>query len=471
MSFNPSLNNLIKAPVATVFRRAFIKRRLLSNGLFESEWFDISNYVKSYGKIVTQVDTSRRFKFTFSNAKINVENEEGAFNPDDSPSSLWFGYLNQQRTLVKLEAGFRYTTEDAQGLKTTIEQPSEGGWDAALWDTDDDQWDDVGSSTMFIGILSGDIPLSDKNDLALNLKPLVSVFQDFPAKNLTGWTSTGFTASQFLTMVRDQVDVYGAYIFRPFFGDTTTNWEISATTNVYSNLNTSTAADVIDKTVWEIIEKLAETENFVPYITRDGIFKFISRTTLNSTTAYEFHGAGSFSSTYGHTIKTVDTYGFRISKYYSRIQLKWRDTDSATSYVIREANLEVAPTNNPWVLGVRTLSIENFYIPTVTVAETLADALFDDVSAYKKEIEFTTTFIPHLDLFDRVAVYYDPAEAQANSLWDQNNWADDATSTAQDLIFDAAVGDALILEGQEFKFLSMEIDLDNFQNRFVAREI
>lgn len=466
-----SINTMIKKPVANVFRRAKIRRRLTSTGQFESSWLDISKYVKSWGKVSSQVDVARRFKFTFSNAKLVVENEEGAFNPSDSPSSLWFGYLNQQRTLVQIEAGFRFISKDANGVNTISELPSGAQWDAALWDADDDLWDDTDSSSMFIGILSGDIPLNDKNDIALNLKPLVSVFQDFPARNLTGWTSTGFTASQFVGMVRDQVDANGNYIFRPFFGDTTSNWEISTTSNVFANLNTSGAADVVDKTVWEIIEKLAETENFVPYITRNGVFKFISRTSADSATAFEFHGAGSFNTTYGHTIKTVDSYGFRISKYYSRVQLKWRDTQTTTSFVVRESELEVSPTNNPWLLGVRTLSLENYYIPTVTVAETLADALFDDVSAFKREIEFTTTFVPHLDLFDRIAVYYDPAEARPGTLWDLNNWASDTTSTSEDLIFDSAVGDAIILQGEEFKFLSMEIDLDNFSNKFVAREI
>lgn len=466
-----SINTMIKKPVANVFRRAKIRRRLTSTGQFENDWLDISQYVKSYGKISTQVDSARRFKFTFSGAKLLVENEDGAFNPSDSPSSLWFGFLNQQRTLVKIEAGFRYIEKDANGVNTISELPSGAQWDAALWDADDDLWDDTDSSTMFVGVLSGDLTLNDKNDVPLTLKPLISVFQDFPARNLTGWTSTGMTASQFVGMVRDQVDGNGNYIFRPFFGDTTSNWEISTTSTIFANLNTSGAADVFDRTVWEIFEKLAEAENFVPYVTRDGVFRFISRTFADSATAFEFHGAGSFNTTYGHTIKTVDSYGFRLSKYYSRVQLKWRDSQTTTSFVVRETDLEVSPTNNPWVLGVRTLAIENFYIPSVTVAETLALALYNDVSAYKREIEFTTTFIPHLDLFDRVAVYYDPAEARPGSLWDLYNWADDSTSTSQDLIFDPAVGDAIILQGEEFKFLSMEIDLDNFSNKFVAREI
>jgi hypothetical protein len=60
---------------------------------------------------------------------------------------------------------------------------------------------------------------------------------------------------------------------------------------------------------------------------------------------------------------------------------------------------------------------------------------------------------------------------QVSSLWDQRSWAEDVTSSADDLIFDASSGDAIRLDGDEFKFLSIEIDLDNFENKFIAREV
>jgi len=466
-----TIKSLIKAPIAQVFRHAYIKRRNLGTGAFEESWLEISGDVKSYGKIVNQVDSARRNKFKFGNAKLVMDNKDGEYNPHDSPSSLWYGYLNQQRTLVKIEAGFMYPTKNEYGVWNRNEIPSESLWDSAVWDEDASSWDAETPSTVFVGILSGDLPLSDKNEVTLNIRPLVSVFQDFPARNLTGWTSTGMTASQFITMLRDQTDGSGSFVFRPFFGDTTSNWEVSTTSNVFSNLNTSTAQDVIDKTSWEIIEKLAEAENFVPYITRNGVFKFISRSSVDTTTSFEFHGAGSFNSEYGQTIKAVNSYGFKVSNYYSRVQIKWSPADTSTSYVVQESTLTVSASNNPWVLGVRTLSIENLYIPTSTVAESLALSIFNDVSALKKEIEFTTSFVPHLDLFERFSVHYDPAQFQRANLWDQNNWAADNTSTSTDLVFDASKGDALFLEGEEFKFLSFEIDLDNFQNKFIARGV
>lgn len=467
-----SLLNLIKAPKSRVFARCYIKRRSASTGLFENFWLDISNDVKKYGKIVNSTDSLRRSKFTFGNAKLVFENSNGKYNPHSDQASLWSGYLNQQRTLVRIDAGFLYSTKDAlSGIYENFEFPYAAQWDVAEWDETQSQWDAEESSTVFQGVISGDIVFSDSNEVTFNVKPLQSVLQEYPARNLTGWTSTGMTASQFVAMVRDQTDGAGSFVFRPFFGNTTSYWDISATSNVYSNLNTSTAKDVIDKNVFEIIEKLAEAEDYVPYVSRDGIFKFVSRGSGLSITSFEFYGAGSNNSEYGHTIKKVSSYGFRASKYYSRVQVKFAEENTATSYVVVESTLTVSGTSNPWILGAKTFAVENLYIPNTATALSLATTIFNDASALKSEIEYETSFVPHLDVFDRISVTYDPNPIAAGSLWDQRNWADDATSTSDDLIFDLQENDSLLLSGQEFKFISYEIDLDNFSNKILAREV
>lgn len=463
------INSLIQSPKTQIYRRILIKRRNLVTGLYESEWQDISEDIMSFGKIKSQIDSVRLYKFTFGTVKIVMDNTDGKYNPETSETSLWYGYLNQQRTLVKFEIGFKYLTLTSYGIWRHNELPGSGIYDISYWDDIDSIYD--GNKTVFTGLISNDVPLSDRGEVSFNIAPLTQVFQEYPAKNLTGWTSTGMSASQFITMIRDQTDGLGSYIFRPFFGDTIANWDISTTTNIYSNLNTSTAKDIINKTVWEVIEKLSEAENYIAYITKDGKFKFSSRDPNTTTVAYEFHGSGSFDTTYGHTIKQITSYSKKISKYYSRVQVKWVDADTATSYEIVDSSMTVSSVSNPWVLGSKTLEIENFYIPNSTVAHTIALNIFNDYSALKTELEFSTSLIPHLDLLDRFTVYYDPSEVSVNSLWDQNNWADTSGSTSLDLTFDSSKGDAIILNGQEFKFLSLEIDLDNLENKFIAREV
>lgn len=466
-----SLLNLIKSPKSRVFTRCYVRRRSASTGLFENIWQDITSDVKKFGKITNTIDAQRRSRFLFGNAKIVTENSSGKYNPHNDASSFWFGYLNQQRTLVRIDAGFLYSTKASSGIYTNYEFPYQAAWDVSEWDEVQSQWDAEESSTVFTGVISGDIAFSETNEVTFNIKPLMSVFQEYPARNLTGWTSTGMTASEFVTMVRDQVDPLGNYIFKPFFNNTNTYFDISTTSNIYSNLNTSTAKDVIDKNVFEIIEKLAEAEDYVPYISKEGIFKFVSRSSGLSTTSFEFYGAGSRNSEYGHTIKKVTSYGFRASKYYSRVQIKFNEASTSTSYVTVESTLTVSATNNPWVLGAKTFSLDNYYIPNTATALSLATNIFNDASALKNEIEYETSFIPHLDLFDRISVTYDPNPISTSSQWDQKNWADDVVDSTDDLIFDTQENDSLLLTGQEFKFISFEIDLDNYSNKIIAREV
>jgi len=205
-----------------VFRKCFIKRRLASTGLFENDFVEITEDVKKWGKISLQTDSSRINRFHFGNVKINVANDEGKYNPSDDQASIWFGFANRQRTLVKIEAGFFDQTLGTSGIWSTREVPGEFGWDLDTWD-EFLVWDDENlTSTVFVGVIGGDIPANDKNTVNLNVKPLTQVFRDFPARNLTGFTSTGMTSSDFMFLLRDQTDGSGEFIFRPFFGDTIT---------------------------------------------------------------------------------------------------------------------------------------------------------------------------------------------------------------------------------------------------------
>ena len=71
----------------------------------------------------------------------------------------------------------------------------------------------------------------------------------------------------------------------------------------------------------------------------------------------------------------------------------------------------------------------------------------------------------------RISVTYDPNPFNVDSLWDQRNWAADNTSTSDDLTWDAQSNDSLLLSGQEFKFISIELDLDNYSTKILAREV
>lgn len=442
-----SLLKEIKKPSSRIFRRLFVKRKSATTGLFESEWQDISTDVQTWGRVRKEIDNVRYGKLTLSDIVMRLDNTLGRYNPEDEDSSLWFGFGSQQRSLIKIEAGFVHQEKNAGGIWVNTEYPT--------------------TSSVFHGIISGDIFLSDQNSIALPVRPLLQVFRDYPARNLTGFTSTGLTASQFMTMIRDQTDGSGNLIFRPFFGDTVANWNITATTNVYANLNTSTAEDVFDRNVWEIMEKLLEAENMVTYIKRDGTFNFTYRDPT-STVAFHFFGAGFVDTEYGHTIKKISKYGKKQTDYYSRVEVKFRDADTITSFRVRESSFTVTGSNDPWNRGHRTFPFENLWIANTASADTILDTIFENVTVLKNQIEFNASFVPHLEVLDRVRLSYDTGDTDIDSRWDLNDWAENATSTASDLIWSLVSGDAIHLVNQDFKTLSVELDLDKMETKITG---
>jgi hypothetical protein len=445
---SPTIVSKIRDPYSRIFRRVSIKRKDGTTGLFESSWQDISSDVEAWGHVRREIDSVRYSKIRFGDVLMRFDNSSGRYNPNEDETSFWYGYGSQQRTLVKIEAGFLHQTLGANNIWTNIEYPS--------------------VPSVFYGIISGDIFVSDQARVQMPVRPLLQVFRDFPARNLTGWTSTGMTASQFFTMIRDQTDGSSNFIFRPFFGDTTTNWSIVSTSNVYSNLNTSGADGVFDATVWDVMEKLAEAEDLVMYVKNNGQFVLSDRSADTSTSQYNFFGAGFTDGDYGHTIKRISRYGKKQTDYYSRVEVKFRDADTVTSYRVQETSFTVTGSNDPWNLGHRTFKFENFWIPGTTTADAVLATIFTNVTNIKEQIDFTTSFVPHLELLNRIQISYDSSAIGVGSRWDFYDWAADDTTTANDLIWDKLKGDAIRLSAQEFKILSIDLDLDKMETKITA---
>jgi len=438
-----TIENEIKSNNSKVFRRAYLKRRLATSGLFETDWQEITSDVQKWGKFSTALDNVRVNVFKFSNVSMQLSNYTGKYNSADDQSSIWYGYAGQQRTLLKVEAGFTESTLGANGIWINNEYPT--------------------SSVIFTGVISGDMNVTSENQINLSVKPLTQVFVDFAAKNLIypALPTGGMAASAFIELLRDQTDGTGFFVFRPFFGDTTTNWVISTTTANYGALNPSQEKGVYGKNVWEIITQLAECEGFAPYASKDGKFYFTPKS-APSVTAYEFFGVGSFDTNYGHTVKKINNYGNKYSNYYSRVELKFNDDDTFTSTVVKEVAMQVAGGNDAWNLGQRTLKIENLWLDSTT-ANTLANDIFTNVSSLQRYVQFTTTFIPHIELLSKVKVSYDSSEVDPVSLWDIADW--------DEMVWDANIGNPIKLTNKETTCLSVEIDLDKLETVFTGSEV
>lgn len=440
-----TIQQLIKRPHSKVFRRLYIKRRLATTGLFETDWLEVTRDVKSWGSINSSIDFERQGKLVFSGLDVVMQNTEGLYNPEDNVDSYWYGYANQQRSLVKVELGFYNQWLSTDGRWQNEELPAD--------------------PTVFVGIISGNISVSDQNEVLLQVQPLTQVFRDFPASYLTGFTSTGITASKFIEILRDQTDGAGSYVFRPFFQDALTYWEITQTSVIYSNLNTSSAADLAQIDCWTAIETLAQSENYIGYITPTGKFRWVPKT-VGASLTFEFFGLGiTPNREYGHTIKRVFRYGKKLTNFYSRVSVKFINEDTNTSFAATALAFAVSGTNTAWNLGLRTYAIQNFWIPNTATANSVAGAVFSELSRLDEEINFSTSLIPHLNLLDRVQVSYDATDfSSLKSYWDVSDWDSELT-------WDESRGDAIVLNNEPFKILSININLDNLESRFVCRQL
>lgn len=467
-----AIDNAINTKHIEPYRRVYFKRKILSTGLFESEWQEVSKDVIRWGKVKASSDDRRIGKLRFGGVTMQFANDEGRYNDENFENSLWFQYAGQQRTLVKIEAGFQHLSMGADGVwtasKTGLVETTPGVFDSTKSSYN------LTYTSMFTGIISGDIMVSDSNKVNLPIQPLEQVFRQYPATYLDDYTSTGLTASEFVTMVRDHTDGSGNYVFRPFFENTTSMWDIQATTLTYGDLNTSASDSLQGQSVWNVIERLAEAEQFTAFVTGDGRFKFNSIDSFTTTAKYEFHGLNSNDRLYGQNILKVKGYGKRHSKFYSRVEVQWDTAETTASYGVAETELVVSSLNEPWLSGSRILSLQNLWIPSQAIAESIATAIFNNLQTSKYEIDFTSVFVPHLNILDRIGITYDTEPTPSSyQLWDVGFYASSvgAVLAGNEAEWSGSQGQSIVLDDKDFRILSLEVDLDKFETTIRAREI
>lgn len=426
-----TLKGLIRQPIHNPFRRVYIRRRNLSDGKYETDWQEITEFVKVYGSMKVAVDDVRLNRFTHSGITLKVRNDTGAFSNERFYSSLWKGYLTRYRTLVKVEAGYQ------DGRKTGYtEYPAD--------------------PTMGIFIMSDEIPISAiRNDAAIKCKSIISIFDEVRAEDIGGIYTTQ-TASDILTKIRDHTDGSSNFVFQQFIS--TGAWNIQTTTNNYA-IGTTTALE--GESTWGLITALAEAEGFLTFVDRVGGLEFRDRLPKTSTVAYNFYGQGYPRQ---NVIQLMD-YTEALNKHYNYFRIKYDEADTSTSYVTAGTTTSVDPSNTSWIYGSRKYEMENLFIPDDTTAQTVADNLFAEFEPLKEEVTITAKFVPNLDISDRVSLYYRTYNLglATGDLWDQGDW--DVS------FFDDESGENISFLGDEFKILSMSTNLDKFTTTYRLREV
>jgi len=415
----------IERPISTVFRRCEIKRRSVSTGLYESNWFDVSEYVKSWGSFRRSVDDLRLNRFTHSGVTFVMNNDSGAFNREDNISSLWNGYLTRYRTLLRIQSG--YVQDDESELPT--------------------------DTTIGIFIMADEIPIDAKqNEATLQCRSLVSIFDEVRAADVAGLGSTQ-TASDIITKIKNHTDGSSNSIFQQFISSGA--WIIQSTT---SNYNLSTSTSIGSMTCWDLMTKIAETEGYLLFINRTGGFEFRDRNERTSTSQFSFKGQGF------PTPNIIEMRSFKeaLNKYYNYFRLKWNVDDTTTSYVTAGTVTAVDPSNSSWKYGSRVYEFDNDFFQTNTTAQTIVNNLFSTFSELKNETTIKTRFVPQLDISDKISLFYKTYDISEVAIWDLAIWDEDYWPDS---------GENFDINDQPYKILSIQTDLNNFTTTFNIREL
>lgn len=408
----------------TVYRRAWVKRRSAVTGQFEANWQNVTQYVEKWGSLTHAIDDARPFKVRHNGATLVVRNDEGKFNHHSNLSSMWYGYMVRDRSLVKIEAGY---IDDA-GNEVPYE-PIQG-----------------------IFVMDDELANSaEKDSVALKCSSLQSIFDSIKAAELPGMDVT-MTASELFTKIKNHTDGSGVAIFQQFISAGA--WTIPTTTNYYW-FNTDSALQ--QDSTWTVMEKVAEAENMVVLVNRTGGIELTTRAARTTTSVFAFQGQGFRKQNVIKLTEQKDA----IHKTFATFRLKWVDSMSDSAYVSAGTTTVVSPTNVPWQTGNNIYSFENYYVANTATAQLIVNALQADFSVLKKEYEIDATFVPELELLDPVTLGYHSYDLSNSPLWDTVYWDD--FNWASD-------GENFNLDAVPLTVISKRLDLDNFIHTIRLRE-
>jgi hypothetical protein len=388
-----SLQTLVENPVSPIFRFAGVQFRSLTTGRYTGSWTDISPYVIKWGSLELAVDDVRFNSFTDKGISLVVNNDNGAFNHHSNAASLWYGTLTRYRTLLRVQAGY-YDTD----MSTQV----------------------PANSILGIFVLDQEISIdSSSNQVQLRASSLKSVFDQVVVTDIGGIFNVTLTADAIIGKMRDYTDGSGVFVFREFI--TSTAWSITAGVHNYV-LTTDLAANM---SAWDIMDKLAESEGYVIMINRTGGIEFRPRQARQSTSQFSFYGQN-FPRP---SIMQINELKEAWDKYFNYYQLKFLPVETSTSFVHAGTTTIVNPSNPSWFAGARTYQFENTFPSDTATAQSIVNSLFglsaSTVSSVPIEISFDATFIPGLEVMDRVDVSYRSYDLANNALWDVMIWDTD----------------------------------------------
>lgn len=403
-----TITQLIRSGKQKPIRRVYIKRKLASDGSYETEWQNITkkngqSTVVKWGTVSVKIDDEqgRIGAFNLSNLTMTFNNKEGLFNSENDPRSIWAEdggiYLNRKYTKVKIEAGYY----------------------------DEDGETEVGVATIFEGVIDY-VSTSDNQTAKMRVLPYTSILKGYDISDLSMTGKKSVNTIIDLIMNQTKITEFIPYVA----SDANENVDITDTS-------------AITGTYWDVITDLAFKSNSVPIL--DGATWAFKARNVGASSAFDFIGKGERGTSDILKIKSYDDGD-------TKVKLHW---------IVSGTNIEAISTD-PLLLK-KYLSepeeIDLSDVDTNAQKQDIVDSLLAEWETPKQVLEFETRFfINQLTPLDKITISIKGQTVPSNTfIWGAWKWGNGS-------VWGKKIGAILISGDTNFMIIKVSKNLDSWTN-------
>ncbi len=408
-----TIQELIRRNYQRPVRKVYIKRKLATDGSYETEWVRVDNWnnknkVINWGSVSIEIDHQdyRISGFNISTHTLIVDNSEGLFNSEDDSRSIWAQgslYLNRKYTKIKIDCGYL----DEDGTETGVATVFEGVIDSVK--TGDDQKARI-RSLSYVSVLKG----YDITDLSMTGTKSVNTIID-------------------LIMNQTKITTFIPHVA----SDAEENADI---------INT----DDMEGTYWDIITDLALKSASVPLL-NGSVWAFASRT-ATSLSVFDFIGKG----TRG-TSDIINVNSFDAGD--SKVKLHW---------IVEGTNIEAISTDalllKKYLGDPERINLDD--VNTTGEKQDIVNELLDQWENPKPVLEFTTRFfINQLAPLDKITISIKGQTIPLDTfIWGAWTWDDGS-------LWGKKVGAVIIPDSDSYMITRVGKNIDSWNNKIKCEKV
>lgn len=333
-------------------------KRMSTDGAYEADWYDVSQYVVAYPDIEYSIGDEVLFgDFSVSGGTIKFVGFPRKFGHHTDPASLWWGYGPRHNTLIKITLGLR------------DDDPTAAADDYS-----------VVSGLTWYGLITGS-PKYDDGHIAAQTRSLLAALQQTPATGIS--TAAGTTAEIMARLIdkRSQgVPVFDRYFQAAADIDPDTAAAVTISTPVIDP----------DATVWDKVCDLSRYEGFFPSVSQAGGFVWRSRQSAYGDPVWKFFGPGEGDVEYGQNVVSIDEISEDIDRYYGRVVISYGDLTAS----VTAKRSWVPGDGSPQAIYGETVYSADMSELDVAEAGQVADRVLADNATVKTRIKLTALIAP-----------------------------------------------------------------------------